>query len=274
MGATLVPYLIREGFATYSSSRTAGEIRCDLARYSEVEQTIRSIKPDAVINLAALTNVDECESNSRSAYIANALTANNLTKAIRSNTPKAKLIHLSTDQVYDGIGPHCEEDTMPVNVYALTKLLGEKFIVGVNHCILRVNMFGRSQHPLRASFADWVVQSAASNTKRFLFEDVYISPLSINTLSKMINVVLVQGTQGLFNLGSKEGKSKYEIGIRLSSELGYNNHWATPGKVADTKLQARRPNDMRMDVAAFERSTGVALPTLESEIEAVAREFK
>ena len=101
----------------------------DIANLCAVEKYISNCKPDVVINPAAYTNVDACESNEDMAYKVNAIGARNL--AIACEKIGAKLIHISTDYVFNGEGekPLKEYDlTGPVSVYGKTKLAGENFV--------------------------------------------------------------------------------------------------------------------------------------------------
>ena len=89
----------------------------------------KSERPDVIINCAAFTNVDGCETNEDAAYKANAIGPRNL--AIAASEVGAKLIHISTDYVFEGNGsrPYLEFDTPnPVSAYGRTKLAGENFV--------------------------------------------------------------------------------------------------------------------------------------------------
>lgn len=101
----------------------------DITDYDEVISYISAFKPDAVINCAAYTNVDGCESDKDTAFKINALGSRNL--AIASEKYGIKLLHVSTDYVFNGQGtvPFKEYDIpQPVSVYGKTKLLGEQYV--------------------------------------------------------------------------------------------------------------------------------------------------
>ncbi len=101
----------------------------DLTKQEEVKEYINKLKPDVIINPAAYTNVDACESNIDIAFKINALAARNM--AMAAEEVGAKLIHISTDYVFSGEGssPIKEYETpAPVSVYGKTKLVGEEFV--------------------------------------------------------------------------------------------------------------------------------------------------
>ncbi|MDR0911838.1 MAG: NAD(P)-dependent oxidoreductase [Methanobrevibacter sp.] len=101
----------------------------DITNIEELKETSNEKKPDIVINVAAYTDVDGCETNRELAYNVNAIGPKNL--AISCNEIGAKLVHISTDYVFHGENtvPYTEEDeTDPINYYGETKLVAEQFI--------------------------------------------------------------------------------------------------------------------------------------------------
>lgn len=101
----------------------------DITNYNDVDAFIGSYKPDAIINCAAYTNVDGCERDSDAAFKVNSIGPRNLAAA--SEKYSVKLLHVSTDYVFNGEGtvPFREYDVpQPVSVYGKTKLLGEQYV--------------------------------------------------------------------------------------------------------------------------------------------------
>lgn len=101
----------------------------DITKLDEVNRVLTDVKPDVVINCAAATNVDGCESNEDFAFKVNSIGPRNL--AIISEKIGAKLVQVSTDYVFSGVGekPLTEYDiTAPYSVYGKTKLLGENYV--------------------------------------------------------------------------------------------------------------------------------------------------
>lgn len=109
-------------FTVVKASRT-NEVSVDISSYDSVLTVIKKVQPEFVINLAALTNVDECESNPFEAYKMNALGCKNLAEA-QSQYP-FKIIHISTDHFYTDSGESDEESVHPLNYYAYSKLMGK-----------------------------------------------------------------------------------------------------------------------------------------------------
>ncbi|NME83751.1 dTDP-4-dehydrorhamnose reductase [Clostridium sp. SM-530-WT-3G] len=103
--------------------------KLDITKLDEVKRVLIDVKPDVVINCAAATNVDGCESNEDFAFKVNSIGPRNL--AIICEEIGAKLVQVSTDYVFSGVGekPLTEYDlTAPYSVYGKTKLLGENYV--------------------------------------------------------------------------------------------------------------------------------------------------
>ena len=160
LGSYLFPFLRSCGHEVLSLSRRAkGDLQADLTDISEVELVLDKVRPDSIVNLAAETNIDSCEEFPQDAYLANVKIVENLVKWIGGNGNSSHLVQLSTDHVYDGIGPHSEEDISPLNYYGFSKYAAELLATKVNSTILRTNFFGRTQIPGRMSYSDWLIDS-------------------------------------------------------------------------------------------------------------------
>ena len=174
------------------------------------ESCLTCLHPDVIINLVALT-VDECEKNPQSAFDANIKPLLSFISASSATSIKPYLVHISTDQVYDGEGPHNELSVRPSNVYATTKLLSEYLIKDYPSVTLRPNFFGMSRSKARTSLSDWIVDSVKSKTPITLFGDVLFSAIHIDTLCEYINLVIEKRPTGCFNVGASTGTSKAEF---------------------------------------------------------------
>lgn len=213
-----------------------------------------------IINLIANTNVDNCEEFPLKAYQSNVQILEKFIDVFAKTG--IHLIHLSTDQVYFGKGPHFEDNPNPCNVYALTKYLSEYVASKVNSTILRTNFTGKSLLKNRTSFSDWIVDSIKNKKEIKLFNDIYFSPLSIKDLCKYIEIVIESKNRGLYNLGSRDSISKAEFGCELIRNLGLNLDLVTIINSNCSKRKALRPNDMSMSVKKFEEKFELTLPTI------------
>lgn len=274
LGTTLGAALESRGFTVIRHARRAGDMTADLTDLEATARLIESAAPDCIVNLVALTDVDRCESDPQQAYVVNTHTAENLAAAMRASRMVRHLVQISTDQVYDGPGPHSEEDVHLKNYYAFSKYAGELAVAGVPSTVVRTNFFGRSLCADRKSFSDWLVGALRRGESIRVFEDVSFSPLSLDTLTAFLSLTLERRLPGVFNLGSHEGMSKAEFCFALAETLGLPTSGMKRGNVSDAGLRAYRPSDMRMNSARFERAFCVQLPTLRQEIESVARYYR
>ncbi len=138
--------------------------------------------------------------------------------------------------------------------------------------ILRTNFFGKSKSK-KFSFTDWVFHSFSSKKKFFLFDDIFFSPLRILSICKYINIIIKNGIKpGIFNLGSKNGMSKY----KFSKEFAKNTKiYSKNFTVIKSKnfFKIKRPSYMIMNCKKFEKSYKIKLPLLIKEIKKESKEY-
>lgn len=267
LGSSLTPYLQACGHKIIRhSQRGGGEAVADLTNWDEVNVILNAALPEVIVNLAALTNVDVCEKNPQQAYLLNVRIVENLAKWIQQNDNRCHLVQISTDQIYDGQGPHQEDKVTLSNYYGFSKYAGELAAATVSSTILRTNFFGESQCARRTSLSDWLVQSLQNGDPIKVFEDVRFSPLSLQRLVKLLELVIVKRQQGIYNLGSTDGMSKADFAFALAKELNLPIESMQRDISDQIKLTAYRPKDMRMDSSCFEKTFAVCLPSLQEEI--------
>lgn len=230
---------------------------------------------ELIINLVANTNVNECEKNYKKAYYDNVETVSQIIKGIKSykNKKKPFLIHISTDQVYRGIGPHKEKVTRHTNNYGKTKLLAEKLCLKSKGLVLRTNFIGKNC-PQRESLSDWIVRNIRAKKKINVYENVYFSPLHIKTLCKIINKIKRKKISGVFNLGSKKGMSKQKFAEILCKKLNADKSYLIKKPFFNNNNIANRPLDMRLDNSLFEKKFGIVLPNMKGEVIKLVHDYK
>lgn len=267
LGSSLVPHMKLRGKDVLSNARSgAGDAQADLTDIKQLQNSLDRHMPDVIVNLVALTNVDECERCPQLAYSSNVRTVENLVHWIRGRGNKCHMVHLSTDQVYDGTGPHHESDVVLSNYYGFSKYAGELAASLVSSTILRTNFFGPSQIARRDSLSDWLLRSLRQRKPIMVFDDVCFSPLSLQRLVSLLDLVVDGRQQGVFNLGSRGGMSKADFAFALADTMGLATDTIARGSSTQAPLRAYRPKDMRMDSNRFQNVFGIQLPTLQEEI--------
>lgn len=191
----------------------------------DVLSMVRGVKPDVIINCAAYTNVDACETDFDSAFAVNAIGPRNL--SIASKEVNAKIVHISTDYVFDGTGivkdnstrPYLEfDDTIPKTAYGKTKLEGERFVKLFNdkHFIIRTAwLYGEGKNFVRTMLA---LSETRDEIK--VVGDQRGTPTSTEELSGMIRYLIETDNYGLFH-GTCEGQCTwYEFTKEIFRQKG------------------------------------------------------
>jgi dTDP-4-dehydrorhamnose reductase len=272
LGTRLKEFIQKKDVQIFCQGRGANsDIAIDPVDESAVSELTKKINPDLVLNLVANTNVDQCEENYGDAFDANVVVVQNIAKAIRGK--KSRLIHISTDHLYGGEGPHIENRIELVNKYAITKRIGEFAASQISSTILRTNFIGKSKTVGRISFTDWLYDGLNTNKALFLFSDVLFSPLYIEDLCSAVWIVMNNPSPGIFNLGSRGGISKADFGIAFAKRLGFDTGNLELREICKAKLLAKRPKDMRMNSTKFENTFGHILPTIWQTIEKCCQEY-
>lgn len=250
------------------------EHNADLSDQAQTFRYLNNVMPDVIINLVALTDVDYCEQYPNESYLGNVKVVENIAYWIKQHSKKVQLIQISTDQVYDGQGPHIEEQVTLKNYYAFSKYAGELAAHNVEATVLRTNFFGKSKTEKRASFTDWLYEALNKKEPIKVFEDVHFSPLSMDTLTSMIIAVIEKDISGVHNLGSRQGLSKADFAFEFAKTLNLATDNITRTTIDEVDfVKTYRPKDMRLDVTKFEQAFNITLPTLQQEILKVSKEY-
>ena len=275
LGCTLKPILESTGYSVVTHSRSkVTSYQVDLTDSNKTAEFLNEIKPEIIVNLVGLTDVDLCETNPNKAYLLNVRVIENIAIWIKKVKPSCHLVQLSTDQVYDGVGLHDEKSISLKNYYAFSKYTGELAAIRVASTVLRTNFIGRSQSLTRSSLTDWLYNSLSNKESIQVFDDVQFNPLSMTTLSNMISLIILNKPLGVFNLGSHEGMSKADFAFVFAKELKLPTACVTRTTTDKVSfLKTYRPKNMLTNCSKFENILNVKLPSLKDEITQVAREY-
>ncbi|MDC0999946.1 SDR family oxidoreductase [Methylophilaceae bacterium] len=246
----------------------------DLTRQEECISLFKNTKPDVIINLVALTDVDRCEIEPNRAYLLNVKILENIVNAIDICRLKPYLVHISSDQVYDSEGLNSELDINLKNYYAFSKYCSELVVKNYDGIVLRTNFFGKSNIRSRLSFTDWICRSLSKKNEITAFDDIFFSPLSMKYLLEIILKCITNRPEGLFNAGSHGGMSKADFIYLFAQKLRFETiNIKRVSSKESPLLYAYRPKGMRMDVTKLEHNLSLTLPSLAEEITEVAQEY-
>ena len=242
-------------------------LSADLCQPGRAQELFDRFQPDWVIHCAADTSIDELEDDPNRAFRMNRDMAANVAEAVREI--EAKMVHISTDAVFDGRdGPYREGDpTEPVNVYGKSKLAGEQAVQAVypEALIIRTNIFGWNAQP-KTSLAEWFINNLMQGIPCKGFVDVCFNPLLVNQLWVILNSLMRLDLGGVFHLGSDQCISKYEFGIRLAESFDLNKELISAVEIEPGSLRAPRPKNTCLDCSEIRKVINVGLLNLESNL--------
>ncbi len=195
----------------------------EISNIDSVSKTLTYIKPDIIVNTAAMHNVEKCEADPVQSFFINAIGAKNL--AIISQSIDAVLIHISTDYVFNGSkqNPYTENDSpSPINTYGNSKLAGEYYIQAIakKYFILRTSgLYGK--YPCRAknapNFVELMIKLSKEKDKVKVVDDEILTPTSTLELSKQILVLSKTEYYGLYHATAEGSCSWYEFANEIFS---------------------------------------------------------
>jgi len=235
-----------------------------------------SAQPNWVINCAALANLDECEKHPDQAKILNVNLARDLAEDCMKR--KIKLIHLSTDAVFDGTkqGAYTEEDEPnPQNIYAQTKLEGEQAVRDTypQAIIARVNFFGWSLSG-RRSLAEFFFNNLGEGRNVNGFTDVIFCPMWVTHLSQMLIAMLEHNLSGLYHVVGSQAIDKYRFGLEVARRFGLREDLILPMSVEDSDLTAKRSHNLWMSVHKLSTDFGLEIPDFSTGLDGFYTQFQ
>lgn len=243
-------------------TRSFTVIETDLLASGELERLLDRVQPDWIINCAALAIVDACEADPDLAEQLNVKLPKKLATYVGRGG--ARLVHVSTDAVFDGQrGNYTEEDCPnPLSVYARTKLAGEQAVLEASPeaIVARVNLYGWSMSGTR-SLAEWFYNNLAARKPMSGFTDVYFCPLLVNDLAHVLLDMLANQLSGLYHVVSSQGTNKYDFGVAIARQFGLDESLILPASVNDAGLKAARSPLLTLRCDKLARDLGKVSPT-------------
>lgn len=239
-------------YSCYHNSKPEDGIatQIDLADQNSILKTVETVKPDVIIHLAAMTNVDQCETEKDLATKLNARSTAVLSEQAKKHD--TFLVYVSTDYVFDGkTGMKKEEDkTDPVDYYGQSKLEGEKAVqeIASSWCIARTSTpYG--MHPKKKSFPLFVAQSLQAKIPIDVVTDQYTSPAYVPNLSRMLIEISSRKIQGIIHLAGATRISRYNMAELVAEKLSLDKNLLRPTGMAAMNWTAKRPMDSSLDIS-------------------------
>jgi dTDP-4-dehydrorhamnose reductase len=236
-------------------------VQTDLLAPGAVERLLDQVQPDWVIHCAALANLDACEADPLLAQQLNTHLPYTLAKYVARSG--ARMIHVSTDSVFDGRqGNYSEDDApSPLGVYSRTKLEGEIAVMQAypDAVVARVNLYGWSLTGNR-SLSEFFFYNLSQGKSVMGFTDVFFCPLLANHLADIFIKMLEKKLCGLYHVVSPECLSKYEFGQRIAQRFNLDGNLITPTSIDQSGLKAARSPNLSLRSDKLRLALGESLP--------------
>lgn len=252
-----------EVLGLYYSHPVPEALQADLTQPEPILQLAQDFQPDIIMHTVGLTDVDLCDRDLSLALDIN--TRSTLHARLAAEAVGAKMIHVSTNDVFDGEAGmfHEEQRPRPINMYSHTKYMAETMLYGyANSLILRFTILSWYAAG-KTTFARWICDSLRAQQEITLYTNQYNSPVYISTLAEWIEALF--DVQGIYHLGSQR-HSRWETGLAIAQAMGLNTDLVQQGLVQQNSFSAPRPLDVSLDCSKALRDHGLQ-STLKQEVE-------
>lgn len=232
----------------------------DITNEKEVREIVSKFQPDVIINTAAMTNVDACESAKDEAWKLNVVAVENLLKVSEENN--IHLIHLSTDFIFDGEnGPYKEDDEpCPVSYYGETKLEAEKLLLESsynNWAIARtIIVYGIAEKMSRSNLVLWAKGALEKGQNIKVVNDQFRSPTLAEDLAEGCLLIAKKHATGVFHISGEVTESIYDLVSHVASYWGADISLIEAISSTTLNQDAKRPPRTGFDISKAKTELG------------------
>jgi len=255
IGSQVVKDLIvlnHQVYSCYNNAKPQDGIptKLNLTNQDEIKVVLEQVRPERIIHLAAMTNVDLCETEQDLAMTINAIATEVIAK--QAAKLKAFFVYVSTDYVFDGKSGMKKEDDKPnpLGFYGKSKLEGELALnkIASSWCIARTSTpFGIHQN--KKSFPLWIKENLELKKEIPVLVDQFTSPTYVPNLSKMLVEVATRQISGVIHLAGTTRISRYHFAELIAEKLNLEKKLLIPTKTDEMIWKAQRPKDSSLDVS-------------------------
>lgn len=231
----------------------------DITKKDEVKDAVKKYLPDIIINTAAFTNVDGCETERELSWKVNVDAVKNFIIASRINS--SKIIHISTDYVFDGKTGNYSETSKPapLSYYGKSKLAGENALItsGIDFTIIRTMIIYGTGKNLRPNFAVWLINMLSENNQVKIVDDQFGMPTMVDDLGWALVKIVDLNKSGIYHVCGSEYCSRFEFAVKLAEVFKLNENLIMPVKTGDLNQAAERPMNSSFILLKAETDLGI-----------------
>jgi dTDP-4-dehydrorhamnose reductase len=218
-------------------------VKLDITNKDEVKKITSKILPDVIINCAAFTNVDKCETEREQCWKLNVDAVKNLIIASRPNN--IKIVHYSTDYIFDGKNGPYKEDSIPnpISFYGRSKLASENALTisGVNSIIIRTMVLYGTGIKIKPNFALWMIDMLSHNNPINIADDMIGNCTIIDDLAYGTLKAVEKNVNGIFNITGADILSRFDFAMILCDVFKFNKSLVSRIKTKSLNQPAQRP---------------------------------
>lgn len=249
----------------------------DITNRADVLATIERFKPDAVVHTAAMTNVDQCETEQEACWKLNVDAVEYLIEACENTG--AYLLHLSTDFIFDGEnGPYDEEGKPnPISYYGESKLAAEELLFksSISYGIARtVLVYGIAHDMSRNNIILWVKKSLEDKKEIKVVDDQLRSPTLAEDLAMGCYLMAKQKAEGVFNISGKDVLTPYQMAIKTADFFNLDVSTMTKADASTFTQTANRPPRTGLIIEKARTQLGYEPRSFDEGIAIVAEQIK
>jgi len=238
--------------------------RLDITNKEEVKRVINLHRPDIIINCAAYTNVDGCETDRELCWRLNVDGVKNL--IIAAKKENCRIIHISTDYVFDGKnGPYTEDDTPnPISFYGRSKLAAENALTtsDVKYAIVRTMVLFGIGVNIKPNFALWMIDKLKAGEKINIVDDQVGNATMVDDLAWGILKLAEKNLTGIFNIAGSDILSRYDFALKICDVFGFNK--ALVSKIKTAALNQPAPRPLNSGLVVLKASSQLGLHLMDS----------
>jgi len=249
-------FTLARGFNRNKKFKSNQYFDIDITDKEFLSFTINKIKPDIIINVAAVTNVDYCETNKKECDDVNFESVRTMIKGAQIN--HSHLIHISTDFVFDGEkGNYIETDQVnPINYYGLSKLKAEKLFekTNISYTILRTALvFGYQSNLKKQNILLWLIEKLKNKVPITIVNDQFRTPTYVEDLAEACILALQKKVYGIYHISGTELMNMFELSNLVAKTFNFDSKLISAIPSSQLKQAAVRPKITGFDISKAKR---------------------